>query len=112
MFKNKTHEGYFFALLAYSSWGFFPLYWPLLHRLSAFEILFQRLAWSLLFFTILLWSKKQKWGIQWEHLTNPWVWISAFLLASNWLIYIYAVNSHQILESSLGYFINPLVNVG
>ena len=101
-----------YAFLAYFCWGFFPLYWKLLSDVPALEITLHRVIWSFVFYLILgfilekklLWPKIKK--IQYFQL-----FIASFFILSNWLLYIYAVNSGQIIESSLGYFINPFINI-
>ncbi len=102
-----------YAFFAYFLWGFFPIYWKFLKHVPTTEILAHRVLWSFVFYTIVLLIKKKK-----IVLFKPADKKSAFLLASasailmlNWMIYIWAVNSNQIIESSLGYFINPLVNI-
>lgn len=107
-------KGVLAALTAYTLWGFFPIYWKTIKVVPAYEILCHRIIWSLLFLiTLLLLTKRWKWlkplSLK-PKLILPFVG-SGFILASNWLIYIWAVNSGFIVESSLGYFINPLVNV-
>jgi chloramphenicol-sensitive protein RarD len=97
---------------AYALWGVFPLYWPLLEPASADEILAHRVAWSLVFLAALI------------ALTGGFGWVrklgrrpagllvlAAVLVPINWGVFIYAVNSEQVVEASLGYFINPLVTV-
>ncbi len=102
-----------YALLAYLCWGFFPIYWKLLKHVPLLEILSQRVLWAFVFYTILL-SVKNKRLFFFKPANKKSMFILAIasiLLMANWLIYIYAVNSNQILEGSLGYFINPLFNI-
>ncbi len=115
---DRSHRsGILYALAAYASWGFFPAYWHLLHQLSAERILVHRIIWSALFYlaVFLVRSKSPRESI--FKLANAlrarWlsIFASASLISVNWFTYIYAVNSNHVLESSLGYFINPLVNV-
>lgn len=102
------------ALSAYLLWGFFPIYWKSIHTVPAFEILCHRVVWSMLFLIIIL-SIRKHWNWLKPALTVPKTILpfvaSAFILAGNWLTYIWGVNSGHIVETSLGYFINPLVNV-
>lgn len=102
------------ASLAYACWGVFPLYFKALQAVPPLELLAHRVAWSLVFVGALLaWQRR-------------WAWLgpalrdgavlrsfgaSALLIAANWFLYIWAVVNDRIVESSLGYFINPLVNV-
>ncbi len=104
------------GVLSYVCWGFFPLYWKLLHRLPAFEILAHRMIWSCVFYLLLFTVSSWQTGQLKSLFTQPLqTWLKTLLaagvLAINWGIYIYAVNSGQIVEGSLAYFINPLFNV-
>lgn len=105
--------GYIYATLAYLGWGFFPIYWKFLKHVPSLEILCHRVIWSLAFYMIILRIKEKSFKIFWPQnkklLINLLV-ASAFIM-TNWFVYIYAVNSNQIVESSLGYFINPLINI-
>jgi chloramphenicol-sensitive protein RarD len=101
------------AALAFLCWGLFPLYFHAIGEVPPMQILAHRMLWSLLFLLIVLAVRRQ------------WAWLgllrqprvlgsfiaSAVLLSVNWLIYIWAVNSGHVIEASLGYFINPLVNI-
>lgn len=101
------------ALLAYSAWGLFPLYWKMLDTVPALSILFHRILWSWVFYTLILGIVHQKWnfGIPKSWHTRGGLLLGAALLSVNWFLYIWAVNSGHIVETSLGYFINPLVNI-
>lgn len=109
-----SNKGILYGIVAYTLWGFLPLYWRFLHQFPASEILVNRIIWSLLFLVILLTFRRQwNWvkGIR-NHPTSLIILVvSATLLAINWFIYIWAVNAGFVVETSLGYFINPLVNV-
>ena len=102
------------ATLAFLCWGLFPIYFHALHDVPPSQILAHRVLWSLLFLAIVL-SVRRQW--QWlpAVLRQPRVIASfvasAFLLSANWLVYIWAVNNGHVIEASLGYFINPLVNI-
>ncbi len=102
------------AILSYTFWGFFPIYWKLLGHLGAFEILLHRIIWSFFFYVLLLKLTSNTKIIQlFKQSPRDW-WISFFaslLLSLNWGLYIYAVNAGHVLEGSLAYFINPLLNV-
>ena len=101
------------AALAFFCWGLFPLYFHALHAIPPLQILAHRMLWSLLFLLVVLTVRRQ------------WAWLaivrkprvlasfvaSAFLLSANWLVYIWSVNNGHVIEASLGYFINPLVNI-
>ena len=109
------NSGIVYALLAYLVWGLFPLYFHQLASVPALEVVMHRTVWSLLFLVLVLLALKR------------WAWIrklsgqprvlgafalSALLLSSNWLLYVWAVQNGHVQDASLGYFILPLVNVG
>ncbi|MBY0316089.1 MAG: EamA family transporter RarD [Bdellovibrionales bacterium] len=109
-----THRlGYFYAIAAYSCWGFFPIYWKLIKHVPPLEILCHRVVWAFLFYCSILIYKKRKFTLFWPenrtHLVR--LSIGSLFLMANWFVYIYAVNNNRILESSLGYFINPILNI-
>lgn len=101
------------AALAFLCWGLFPLYFHAIDEVPPLQILAHRMIWSLLFLLVVLTVRRQ-WG--WLRLARqPRVLgvfaASACLLSVNWLIYIWSVNNGHVIEASLGYFINPLVNI-
>ncbi len=102
------------AALAFLCWGLFPLYFHALSEVPPLQIMVHRVLWSLLFLAIVL-SVRSQWKWLGEMKNQPRVVLSfalsALLLSGNWLLYIWAVNSGHVIEASLGYFINPLVNV-
>jgi chloramphenicol-sensitive protein RarD len=120
-------KGVFCALGAYLLWGFLPVYWKLLDALPASEILAQRMIWSFIFLALLTWMLKERKApperqrsIRRTEERSPHpanlrtalpLLVAALLLAINWLTYIWAVNADRIVETSLGYYINPLVSV-
>lgn len=100
-------------MAAYGLWGVLPVYWKLLQRVPAPEILAHRILWSLVFLTLLV-GVRREWRTLATALRPAHLRIyaaAAGLLAVNWLTYIWAVNAGRIVETSLGYFINPLVSV-
>lgn len=103
-----------YAASAYALWGVFPLYFKALQEVPPLEILLHRMVWSLAFVVLVLGWKRQ-WAWLGEVLRKPKVVLgftaSAVLLGGNWFIYIWAVNNGNVVEASLGYFINPLFNV-
>ncbi len=108
-----TRRGLAYGLLAYLLWGFLPLYWKQIQQVPSLEIICHRILWSMLF-TALLLSLRGGLGKTLARLCEPrlvlaLVW-TACLLGVNWLLFIYSVNSGHVLQSSLGYFISPLVN--
>ena len=114
MATADLRKGYLLGLATFSIWGMFPLYFKSLEQFSALEIVTQRVIWSAVFGTLvlLLWRHPGWWR---ELLTHPRrlgvLGISSVLIAANWLIYVWAVNHDRMVEASLGYYINPLVNV-
>lgn len=114
MNEQQTRQGVFFALGAYFIWGIAPVYFKLLEQVPATEILTHRILWSFLFMLILV-SVSRKWRqvqmVLGSKKTLLMLAVTALLVGGNWLLYIWAVNHNHILEASLGYFINPLVNV-
>ena len=99
-------------------WGMLPIYWKLLKQASALEILSHRILWSLFFLLLLLAITRRVGLFRLETqsvFTQPrkmlGILATASLISVNWLVYIWAVNADRIVETSLGYYINPLVNV-
>ncbi|AXM90318.1 EamA family transporter [Anoxybacillus ayderensis] len=115
--ENRT-IGVVYALSAYVLWGILPLYWKLLQHIGAEEILSYRIVASFLFMIVLLFIQKS-WST-FLH-TCQWLWrekkraaafvTAAVLISMNWFIYIWAVNHDHMVEASLGYYMNPLLNV-
>lgn len=102
------------GIAAYVIWGFFPLLFPLLKPAGAFEILAHRIIWSLVAVALALVLLRHPWGWLRSALTRerlPRIVAAAFLVGLNWLVFIWAVNSNHVVEASLGYFINPLLNI-
>ncbi|MBN1452750.1 MAG: EamA family transporter RarD [Anaerolineales bacterium] len=107
------NKGIWYALGAYLLWGLFPIYWKWLHDVPALQLIGHRIGWSFILLMIVIVATKQ-----WTQLRSTLTWrvlgiyLSAGLLLSvNWLIYVWGVNSGHIVETSLGYFINPLLSV-
>ncbi len=103
-----------YAVLAYTAWGLLPIYWKFFGQIPPAEVVSHRIIWSLVFLGGLLvlqhrqpeftqlWGDRQRLGV---------LLATALLLAFNWGLYVYGVNSDRVVETSLGYFINPLVSV-
>jgi chloramphenicol-sensitive protein RarD len=99
-------------LAAYGIWGLFPLYWGLLKPAGALEILAHRVVWSLLTVAILVVAlRKWRWIRTASRKTLLVLTVGSVLIGVNWYTYIYGVNSSHVVETALGYFINPLVSV-
>lgn len=108
------NPGIAYATLAFFFWGIFPLYFHALAEVPAMEMLAHRMLWSLLFLALVLTARRQwKWLPQ--TLRRPRILASfvasAVLLSANWFVYIWSVNNGHVIDASLGYFINPLINV-
>ncbi|MEM6424740.1 MAG: EamA family transporter RarD, partial [Cyanobacteria bacterium P01_D01_bin.128] len=108
------NPGWLYAVLAYGSWGLLPIYWKFFQQISAVEVLTQRIIWSLVFLSAILiiqgrWQEFAQLKQRPRHILG--LLLSATLLTCNWGLYIYGVNSDRVIETSLGYFINPLVTV-
>lgn len=114
MDAQQTRQGIIFALAAYFIWGIAPVYFKLIQQVPAGEILTHRVIWSFFFLLVLI-SVGRHWPQVRATCQHPWrlllLAITALLVGGNWLLFIWAVNNHHMLEASLGYFINPLVNV-
>jgi chloramphenicol-sensitive protein RarD len=106
--------GILFAALSFLCWGVFPIYFHALADVPPMQILAHRVLWSLLFLLLVL-AWRRQWGWlaelrQRAHVVRSFM-LSALFLSANWFVYIWAVNNGHVVDSSLGYFINPLVNV-
>ncbi|WP_030916652.1 EamA family transporter RarD [Streptosporangium amethystogenes] len=110
----ETRRGVLYGIAAYAMWGLFPLYWPLLKPSGALEILAHRIAWSLVAVVAIL-AVRRHWSWFRELLRTPrkigLLVLAAVLVTLNWGVYIYAVNTGHVVESSFGYFITPLISV-
>jgi chloramphenicol-sensitive protein RarD len=109
-----TRRGFFFGVAAYAMWGLFPLYWPLLEPAGAVEILAHRIFWSLVVVLLLIAGLGRAARLK-EILANRRtagiLTVAAIVIGVNWGTYIWGVNNGHVVETSLGYFINPLVTV-
>ncbi len=108
------HPGILYAILAYVAWGVFPVYFHQVAAVPAMEVVAHRTLWSMVFVAVVLMARGQlAWVAQLRR--QPRVvaafLLSALLLSANWLIYVWAVHNHHVVDASLGYFILPLVNV-
>lgn len=112
--QQDERYGVITGLGAYLMWGLLPLFWPLLKPAVAFEILGHRIIWSLLFVIVLMYLT-HSWPVVKQTLKDHkrlWlIVLASFFVATNWGVYIWAVNDNHVVETSLGYFINPLVSV-
>lgn len=106
--------GIFYALGAHLCWSLFSIYFKAIQDIPSFEVLLHRMVWSLFFVTgLLAYQRRGKWLL--PALKSPKVVLtfcaSAIFLSINWFMYIWAVHADRVVDASLGYFINPLVNV-
>lgn len=110
----KIQPGIAYAALAYFVWGLFPIYFKLLAQVPSLEVVAHRTLWCMVFMLGLL-TALRRWAWLGQVLRQPKVLAafaaSALLLSVNWLTYVWAVQNDHVLDASLGYFINPLVNV-
>jgi chloramphenicol-sensitive protein RarD len=111
--KTKVRSlGLVFGVSAYTLWGLFPIYWPLLEPANPVEIVSHRAVWTLVFCFIILWLTKTLKSTL-ALLKRPKIvaglFLGSILISINWIIYIYAATSGHVVEASLGYYINPIV---
>jgi chloramphenicol-sensitive protein RarD len=107
------NKGVFYAGASYVIWGFFPIYFKAIHAAPPFQVVAHRVFWSFLVVIAIVLFRKDFTALR-QALTPRTVLIylaASILLAINWLTYVWAVNAGFVLESSLGYYINPLVSV-
>ncbi|QMV12900.1 EamA family transporter RarD [Vibrio spartinae] len=112
--EQQARQGVLFALAAYLMWGIAPVYFKMLEHINPVEIICHRILWSFLLLAVLL-----HFGKQWPMIRNLlsdrrkiyYLIATSVLIGGNWLIFIWAINNHHLLDASLGYYINPLLNV-
>ncbi len=107
------NKGIWYATGAYIFWGLFPFYWKVLGKVPALQLLSHRIIWSFLLLIVFLLVMQQ-----WKSFRTTLTWrvlliylVAALLIAVNWLTYVWAIGAGFIVETSLGYFINPLLSV-
>lgn len=108
---SKAHLA---AIFAFTMWGTFPIYWKIFPEVGAWDLFAHRLCWSFLTLMAILFVRRDLGKLKkiWdEPKTRTLLLLSAVLISSNWLLYIYAIHIGKILEASMGYFLNPLLNV-
>lgn len=112
--NSASKQGVILAILAYAMWGVAPMYFKLIQQVPALEILAHRIVWSSLLLVVIIAIKNR-----WQEVKQAWLnkrvrntlLLSSGILGFNWGLFIWAVNSDRILDASLGYYINPLLNV-
>jgi chloramphenicol-sensitive protein RarD len=110
---SQQFFGVLFGLAAFMAWGFLPAYWKQMQVVSPLEILCHRIVWSCIFLALII-SFQKRWGEVrsiGNSATLKGLVLSGFLIGLNWFVYIWAVNSGRVVETSLGYYINPMINV-
>ncbi|GAE26825.1 hypothetical protein JCM9140_2927 [Halalkalibacter wakoensis JCM 9140] len=118
MQQSEHQLGVIAAIGAYLIWGVLPLYWKLLEPVSAGEVLAHRIIWSLVIMILILTVRKQLLS-GWKELVSIFthfrtaigIILASCVITINWFVFIWAVNSDRVIEASLGYYINPLINV-
>lgn len=109
---SLSTAGIGFAVSSYTLWGLMPIYWKAVTSISAAEVLIPRVGWTAILLLILARATGRQ-AETWDLDLRGWGWtlVSALLLAGNWGIFIYAIQSDQVIATSLGYYINPLVSI-
>src|SRR6478752_2421203 len=111
---TESRRGFLLGVAAYGIWGLFPLYWPLLEPAGAVEILAHRIVWSCVTMGLLVLALRRTAvvrSIAADRRTRSILALAACLITVNWAVYIWGVNNGHVVETSLGYFVNPLVTV-
>lgn len=112
--EREDRSGLIAGIAAFATWGLIPVYWKLLSNITASEILAHRFVWTTLFLIVLL-SWQQRWTEVGEATRSRsallYCFASGLAISVNWLVFIWAVNIGRVIETSLGYFMTPLVNV-
>src|SRR5204863_8921790 len=113
---DKSHEalGLIAGIACFTTWGLIPIYWKLIAAVPATEIIAHRFVWTTIFLSILL-TWQRRWPELIANARSPHARIfcltGGLAIASNWFLFIYAVNTGRVVETSLGYFMTPLMNV-
>lgn len=110
----NTNKGYLAAFAAYLFWGFSPIYWKVVSSVPAIEMVGLRIIWAVPFIVLVLFIRRD-FSVLRKFWQSPWKYkgylLTPFLLAVNWLVWIWSVSNGYVVDASLGYFINPLINV-
>jgi chloramphenicol-sensitive protein RarD len=111
---KEMNKGVLYAIVAYLAWGMLPLYWKVFQTMGAWEILAHRILWSMLFVLLVIVITK-RWRKMWGAVSGAKLMgamlFCSMMISANWLIYIWAVNHDHVMETSLGYYMNPLISV-
>ncbi len=114
MRQRSQASGTWWVLGAYVIWGFLPVYWKALQSVPPLQVLAHRIFWSFVFSALLLWRQKRWSEFRWTFRSSRnrgLVVLTALIVGSNWFLYIWAITNNHVVDTSLGYFINPLVTV-
>jgi len=112
--RDEARIGLFHALTAYTIWGFMPVFFKQLVGISAFEVVAHRIVWSVGLLLIILWARGRMGEYRAalsDRRTRNFLILSSLLIACNWLVYIIAITTDRVIAASLGYYLNPLLNV-
>jgi chloramphenicol-sensitive protein RarD len=113
-FSFAVNRGLLYALLAYLAWGIFPIYWKQLSDVDAYQVIAHRIFWAFIFLfgvvRVRQWFQKSP-ATPISAGVFRWYALAGFFIGINWFVYVWAVHEGRILEASLGYFLNPLLNV-
>ena len=111
---SKHTRAAWYVGLSYTIWGFFPIYWKALTGISSLQLICHRIVWSFLILAVMI-ARSQEFRAMWQAARSPRIVIiysvAGVAIASNWLLYVWAVGVNEIVQISLGYFINPLLSV-
>lgn len=110
----QTNLGIFYGLFAFIFWGLVPIYFKLVSSVPAIEVLMHRVVWSVIFILLFIITKKEFYlviRLLKDTTTSFYLCISSVIIGANWLTFIWAIEHNQIIETSLGYYINPLVTI-
>lgn len=112
--SSQQSTGAWYVALSYTLWGFFPIYWKALAGISSLQLIGHRIVWSFLVLLAMI-ARSKEWRVPLHAIRSPRVvgiyTVAAIAIAVNWLIFVWAVGINQIVQISLGYFINPLLSV-
>lgn len=112
--EKQRKVGLIYGIIAYSLWGFLPIYWKSVKHVDSTEVICNRIFWSVVFLALLV-SFNSGWKQVRQIVSNPksllFLVLTSLLIGANWLLFILAVNSGHVLDGSLGYFISPLLSI-
>lgn len=112
---SRSQEGGFLAITAFVLWGAFPFYFKAVAHISPLEVLANRIIWAAIFLLLLLVFLKRYWRVLGDAINNKqrlaYLCLSTLFIVTNWGVYIWAVYTDRLFEASIGYYINPLLNI-